>query len=331
MDGTRPDTDSKLEKIYAAQMYRVDSREPFIFDNVDLVAVSSLLEQCSIRDIKSGEILLAAGESNRTIFFVLGGTLSVHLESKESEPVAVCSPGQTVGELSVIDGHPTSAYVIAMTDCQLLAMAEETFWGMVQVSHAFAVNLLLFMASRIREKNFTVFQGQALQRKFEHEAMFDALTNLRNRRWLDANFSRMLQRQEMDGKPLSVLMLDIDHFKKFNDTFGHATGDKVLIMVSAVIHELLRPSTPCIRVGGEEFLIIFPETDLTGALIAAERVRVAISKKEVELADGTVLPPITVSIGVAQAVERESEGDIMARADAALYRAKGKGRNRVES
>lgn len=306
------------------------AQEPGIFENVDLVAVSSLLERCSPESLEPGQTLLKAGEQNRTLYFVLSGNLSVRLESSESDPVAVCVPGQTIGELSVIDGNPASAYVVAETPVKLLAMDEETFWSLVQVSHAFAVNLLLFMASRMREKNSTVFQGQRLRKKFEQEAMFDALTNLYNRRWLDANMPRIVQRHRTDGKPLAVFMLDIDHFKQFNDAYGHAAGDEVLAMVAREIRDLIRPSNPAIRVGGEEFLAVFPETDLEGVRLAAERVREAIKASSVVLADGTTLPRVTVSIGVAQADADETGQALMARADAALYKAKNNGRDRVE-
>jgi diguanylate cyclase (GGDEF)-like protein len=323
--------DSILQRISDLRSNVARNQEPGIFDNVDLIAVSSLLERCTIKNLPAGEILLSAGEQNRVIYFVLSGDLSVRLESKESEIIAHCSPGQTIGELSVIDGNPASAFVVAETESLLLAMGEEAFWNLVQVSHAFAVNLLLFMASRMREKNSTVFQGQRLRQKFEHEAMFDALTNLYNRRWLDANFPRLIQRHRTDGKPLTVLMLDIDHFKIFNDTYGHATGDDVLSMTALTMREDVRPSNPCVRIGGEEFLIIFSETDLGGAVHAAERLRKAIRATSILLPDGSSQAQVTVSIGVAEAGMEEDGPELIKRADAALYRAKNNGRDRVES
>jgi diguanylate cyclase (GGDEF)-like protein len=322
--------DSILAKIADLRRNVARNQEPGLFDNVDLISVSSLLERCSIRSLTANDVLLRAGEQNRTIYFVLAGNLSVRFESRDSEVIAHCVPGQTIGELSVIDGNPASAYVVAESGSLLLSMDEETFWNLVEVSHAFAVNLLLFMASRMREKNSTMFQGQRLRKKFEHEAMFDALTNLYNRRWLDANFPRIIQRHRTDDKPLTVFMLDIDHFKKFNDAYGHSIGDDVLAMVSRTIREDVRPSNPCVRFGGEEFLVIFSETDLGGAKHAADRLRKAIRDTEVVLPDGTALAPVTVSIGVAEAGPDEEAGDLIKRADAALYQAKNNGRDRVE-
>jgi diguanylate cyclase (GGDEF)-like protein len=318
------------EQILAAQLCAGQSRAIGIFDDIDLVAVSHILERCSIRGLAAGEVLLNAGESNRVLYFVLSGSLSIHLESKESDPVAVCTPGQAVGELSVIDGNPASAFVLAKTDTRLLAMVEENFWSLVRISHAFAVNLIILMASRMRETNFTLSQGQLLKKSLEHDAMFDQLTNLHNRRWMDMSLTRILQRHQRDDQPLSVIMIDIDHFKGFNDAYGHAAGDEVLIMVARTIREQLRPSDPGVRVGGEEILVIFPGTDIENALAAAQRLRCAIRGTSITLSDGRVLPPVTVSAGLAQAGKVEKSADLLARADAALYRAKHNGRDRVE-
>jgi len=125
-------------------------------------------------------------------------------------------------------------------------------------------------------------------------------------------------------------MLDIDHFKKFNDAYGHAAGDLVLSEVAATMQAQLRPTDSCARMGGEEFLVILPDTDAAGAVVAADRLRKAIRDTALALSDGKPLPALTVSIGVAQAGAEEKASDMVSRADAALYRAKNGGRDRVE-
>lgn len=330
MHGAPRDSQSIVELLSAAREIGSGTQEVGIFDGVDFPAVAYLLERCAIRRLEPGTVLLRSGERNSTLYYVLSGSLSVHLESAENEPFDFSGPGHALGELSVIDGNLTTAFVVAKTSVTLLSMEEETFWTLVHASHPFAMNLIFFMARRMRHANVTVSLGIDMRKRFEHDAMFDALTGLHNRRWFDANFPRFLQRNRMDRKPLSVFMLDIDHFKKFNDIHGHAAGDLVLSEVARTMQAQLRPTDSCSRMGGEEFLVVLPETDAAGAVVAAERLRKAIRETALVLPDGKPLPALTVSIGVAQAGSEEKAEDVAARADAALYRAKNGGRDRVE-
>jgi diguanylate cyclase (GGDEF)-like protein len=128
---------------------------------------------------------------------------------------------------------------------------------------------------------------------------------------------------------LSLSLIDIDHFKSFNDKFGHAAGDHVLTTVATVLSSNLRPTDLVARFGGEEFVILFPDTELDHAVVAAERVRHAIELTDNRMPDGTALPRITISMGVAQMAAGQPVADLLKIADLAMYRAKQTGRNRV--
>ncbi len=162
-------------------------------------------------------------------------------------------------------------------------------------------------------------------------ALIDPLTGAFNRRYLDAHLPRLLSRVVPTEKPLSVVMVDIDHFKKINDTYGHPAGDAVLREVVRRMMNGLRPSDLVVRMGGEEFAVILPETDLAQAMAVSERMRERISQTSVITLDDGETVSATVSIGVScvpQGMD-ESEQSLLARADAALYKAKESGRNRV--
>jgi diguanylate cyclase (GGDEF)-like protein len=166
----------------------------------------------------------------------------------------------------------------------------------------------------------------------EHETITDALTGLRNRRFLDLRLAEEMSRAERYGTPVSVLLLDIDHFKSVNDTCGHAVGDKVLVEVARILHETVRKTDLAARYGGEEMAVIAPQTPLATAVMLAERVRRNIETKAREAVPGVeaLNRPITVSIGVAKSSNPvESASKLLWRADSALYEAKGGGRNRV--
>jgi len=166
----------------------------------------------------------------------------------------------------------------------------------------------------------------------EHENITDALTGLRNRRFLDLRLAEEMSRAARYGSPVSVLLLDIDHFKSVNDTCGHTVGDKVLAEVGRIVRDTVRNTDLAARYGGEEIAIIAPQTPLSTAVMLGERLRRNIETKARDaVPEVAVLErPITVSIGVAKSsTPPESASKLLWRADSALYEAKGGGRNRV--
>lgn len=162
-------------------------------------------------------------------------------------------------------------------------------------------------------------------------AALDSLTGIANRRRFDEAMQVEWQRGRRDKRPLSLLMCDLDHFKSYNDTYGHPAGDLCLKKAAAVLTgNLKRPADLAVRYGGEEFAIVLPETDINGAMIVAEACRANLERLAIDSA-GTALGKVTMSIGVATMVpDAETElSQLMERADKALYAAKEAGRNRV--
>ena len=232
--------------------------------------------------------------------------------------------------MSVIDGSTASAHVIAIDSSRLLEVDDRTFWNLVSVSHRFSINLLQLLARRMRDSNMNLRKVTLLGRELERDAHVDPLTSLYNRRWWDEKFSRLVERAQRSQQTLSLLVLDIDHFKKFNDKFGHIAGDTVLKHVGKTLQRNLRSMDLAARLGGEEFVIALPLTDQVGARAAAERLRAEVKTNVIEANDGEQLPLVTISIGVAVMEVGESAQEFFVRADSALYRAKGAGRDRVE-
>jgi diguanylate cyclase len=166
--------------------------------------------------------------------------------------------------------------------------------------------------------------------KSEERAKTDTLTGLPNRRALE-EFFRNAQLAAMEqGEAVSALLIDIDHFKRFNDQFGHGVGDQVLRLMAKVLREQVREIDLPARYGGEELIVVMPDADLAACMSIAERIRRSISEcKMTRRSTGEALPGITVSIGVAQFQGGESLADLIDRCDQALYLAKKMGRNRV--
>lgn len=166
--------------------------------------------------------------------------------------------------------------------------------------------------------------------RLNSEATTDALTKVNNRRAFDNDIESTISIARKEGKALSLLMIDIDHFKRFNDQFGHTIGDKVLRFVATMLKKNIKGSDSVARYGGEEFAIILPETDYEGAITVAENMRERLAKQTLsDSAAKMQLGTITVSIGVAFYRDGEISDDLVNRADKCLYEAKNQGRNRV--
>jgi diguanylate cyclase len=162
------------------------------------------------------------------------------------------------------------------------------------------------------------------------ESLTDPLTTLANRKYFDTTLAKCLAEAQEKNEPLSLLMLDIDHFKSFNDKYGHLTGDQVLRLVALSVKQNVKGQDIAARYGGEEFVIALPNTALQPAITVADHIRRAVMTKELmKRSTGERLGRITISIGVAVLRRSESAQVLIERADKCLYAAKRNGRNRV--
>jgi diguanylate cyclase len=178
-------------------------------------------------------------------------------------------------------------------------------------------------------------QAESLKRQLEEtkkEAMIDGLTGIHNRKAFDKRIDQLCQQAGDNGSGFSVIMLDVDFFKKFNDTFGHKIGDGVLQKVSHILKEVLKGKDFPARYGGEEFVVLLPDTNLANACIVAEHIRKEISEHRLKLKKtGESLGTVTVSLGVSEFVNGDCSESVVERADKALYLAKESGRNTFRS
>ncbi|MBF0561306.1 MAG: diguanylate cyclase [Alphaproteobacteria bacterium] len=166
--------------------------------------------------------------------------------------------------------------------------------------------------------------------RMRDESLRDGLTNLYNRRAFTEALGREAEAQAFDPREVSILMTDVDHFKKVNDTYGHPVGDAVLRAIAANLGTATRPSDFVARYGGEEFVVLMPKTGIASAVVVAERIRQTIAATPIDIGAGRVLT-VTISIGAATVPPRSPElSTLVDLADKALYAAKQKGRNRVE-
>jgi diguanylate cyclase (GGDEF)-like protein len=223
-----------------------------------------------------------------------------------------------VGDLPLI-------VVVALSSAEVYASWQRTAWLVSGATGALCIGLLwltLLLCHELRRRH-------RAEQELAQLAAIDALTGLANRRTLDETLAREWARAQRSGTPLSLLMIDVDHFKQFNDRHGHQLGDTALQVVAQLIAaNVRRPADLAARYGGEEFSVILPDTDVMGALALAEKIRIAIE----QLAPiGPQVSTLTASIGTStwSGTTGATLENLLYNADKALYRAKHNGRNRV--
>ena len=188
--------------------------------------------------------------------------------------------------------------------------------------------LMARVRTQIRKKRYTERLRDNVQMSIEM-AITDALTGLHNRRYMESHVGTLVEQATSRAKPLTVLVIDIDYFKSINDSYGHDAGDDVLREFAIRIRKSIRGIDLACRYGGEEFVVLMPETDMSVATMVAERLRRCIASEPFPIQQGTRLIEVTISIGIAALGRGDNAAGVLKRADQALYRAKRDGRNRV--
>jgi two-component system, cell cycle response regulator len=188
--------------------------------------------------------------------------------------------------------------------------------------------LLARVRTQVRNKRYTERLRDNVQMSIDM-AITDALTGLHNRRYMETHVGALVGQALSRGKPLTVLVLDIDYFKAVNDTHGHDAGDDVLREFALRLRKSIRGIDLACRYGGEEFVVVMPETDLAVATMVAERLRRRIASEPFPIQQGARAIEVTISIGIAGLSGADTAASVIKRADQALYRAKRDGRNRV--
>jgi diguanylate cyclase len=188
------------------------------------------------------------------------------------------------------------------------------------------------MEARLSSSRQEIEQLQQNLKAVRTESLTDPLTTLGNRKYFDTEIANAISQAKKSGEPLTLLMSDIDHFKAFNDKYGHVTGDQVLRLVALTVKQNIKGQDIAARYGGEEFAVALPKTALQQAVTVADHVRRAVVTKELmKRSSGERLGRVTISIGVAQLRPTDTPHSFIERADECLYAAKHSGRNRVIS
>jgi len=298
-----------------------------LLQNVSDNLLRQVLAHASPLELRSGELLLSPGQDNQHIYLLLSGTLTVHFNSPDSPVIRELTEGLSVGEMSIIDDTTPSAYVKAKEHCRVFPIHRDFLIDLIQNAHPIAYNLLRILTQWMKVNTQKIINDQFQISELTNQANIDGLTGLYNRRWLDNALPRILTQMIKITQPLCILIIDVDHFKKYNDLHGHQGGDLALISMGNVLRTNSRPYDFATRFGGEEFMVLLPNTNQADGIALAERIRQETQNQMIANPDGSPMPGITVSIGLAVSDSSSTTQSLFAAADKQLYIAKQSGRN----
>ena len=258
--------------------------------------------------------------------------VSLHDEGKHSEALNRVGDGEDrqaieaiVADLKQIEAHETAILQKRTLNAQQQADASQLYQYLLSAIGLALMVLAGFAALAVRR---SVEAERRIRNELRRIAMTDELTGLANRREFMASLERAMASARRNRRPLSLALLDIDHFKRVNDNYGHPSGDAVIRSVALTAVDIMRGQDTVGRIGGEEFAIVLPDCSGTDAFAACERLRLAIREADLEMETGDAIS-VTLSTGIATFSPNDSPETIIARADAALYDAKNGGRDQV--
>ncbi len=291
--------------------------------------LQKLLGEISRRGIETaleaGAILWAEGDPGDSVVYLVEGTLAVTDRTPDGDPLVIrtMEAGSVVGELAAFDGRPRSATVKASTPCRIVRLPAADFCDLIETRPDILAELFWLEVDRVRSLTSRVTRTH-------HRAITDRLTRLYNYGFFRERLALELERARATGDSVALVMLDIDHFKLFNDEHGHEEGNAVLVELAGIMRQVGRRGDILVRYGGEEFAALLYGATPEEAQRFAENVRQAVENHDFRGGETQPAGRLTVSAGVA-AVSGDLASDeaLIRAADQSLYRAKEAGRNRT--
>jgi len=302
-----------------------------LFRGIPHKVLAPIFKEAVLISLVQGEQLLTPGIRNEHVYIIVSGQMGVHLTlSNLDEPFAILNPGECVGEMSVLVDSIVSAYVIARTDCELLAIGYSSFWSLIKGSNESARNMLNILVQRIRMGNEAIADTLLREDKFPvKKAIIDSMTGLYSHHGIQEKFDRMLHPRTIGKQAHCLILLKIDEEYDTSGNDRELSDVQPLHTIAQTILTLLRPADNAARLNGNTFVILLANLQFSDACATAERLRATVCQIPIRLPDGSTLPPVTISAGVCKENAEDSWSTLLAKANQALERAINAGRNRI--
>jgi diguanylate cyclase (GGDEF)-like protein len=285
-----------------------------------------------------GEIVVQENTAGDAIHLICSGHMAVVKGDFRTPTIlGFRGAGDIIGEMALLENGPRSASVIALTPIRLLSLSSDKFNQFLNENPAMGLNIMRVLSARLRQAGEERSQQKTSEKELSHQmvelreqAIRDPLTGLFNRRYLQETLEREFSRARRENLAISILIMDIDHFKQINDTFGHQAGDYILQKFGKLLQECVRLEDIVCRYGGDEFVVVMPNANVAAACERAEQIRITFHAQCISFEDHEL--HATLSLGTAAYPKHGSSAEeVLSNADQALYQAKQAGRNQTVS
>lgn len=289
-----------------------------LFRNVKTSLLASMLTKATQVNLAPEEILLTPGRHNDRIYIVLSGRLRAQVNADDVRPLALFGLAECVGEVSMFEDNQVTAYVIAATESELLAINHADVWAVLNESLQAAHNMLNILATRMAFSNLMLAESRESLNGYEALDYINTVTGIYNRRWLSENIARLIHRHTMNHQPCAFILLKVDNFAHYDAQVGSLGSDQAQRGIAETILHCLRPNDAAAHVSDDQFGIFLPQTKEEHVGAVTGRLLEEIRQTTVVTPGGDALPPVTLSVGTTQVQATDTLDTLLARTRAAL-------------
>jgi diguanylate cyclase (GGDEF)-like protein len=290
-------------------------RESPLFSRVKSSILAAHLGKATRTKLVAGQILLVPRQQNGHVYIILSGRLRAQLNLDENmKPIALFGLGECVGEMSMFEDNLVSAYVIAITDCELLSIAHADVWAILNESLQASHNMLNILAERMRSSNRLLAKTMENTPGYEALDYINTVTGIYNRRWLAENTARLIHRHTINHQACAFILLRVNNFEQYGVKFGSLGSDQAQRTIAQAMLRCLRPNDVAVHLSENQFAVFLPQTKLENVSTVIDRLQDEIGAANIATAEGDALPPLSISFGAAPVNAHDALDDLIARA-----------------
>ncbi len=289
-----------------------------LFRNVKTSLLASMLMKASNVRLAPEEILLTPGRHNERIYIILSGRLRAQINVDDVRPLALFGLAECVGEISMFEDNQVSAYVIAVTDCELLAIHHADVWAVLNESLDASHNMLNILATRMISSNIMLAESMESLHGYEALDYINTTTGIYNRRWLAENIARLIHRHTVNQQPCAFILLKVDNFAHYDALFGTLGSDQAQRTIAQTVLRCLRPNDAAAHVSDDQFGIFLPQTKEENVGVVTGRLTEEIRLTTIVTPNGDALPPVTLSVGITGVQATDTLETLLARSRAEI-------------
>lgn len=299
-------------------------QESPLFKKVKSSMLASLLMKSTQIRLGAEQVLMTPGQLNDQIYIILSGRLRAQINLYDTKPLAIFGTCECVGEMSMFDDNHVSSYIIATTDCELLAIPHIDAWAILNESLQASHNMLTILANRIRSSNRVLAESMEYKKDSEYMQGYAALdyvntvTGIYNRRWLSENIARLIYRYTVNHQPCAFILLKVENFNQFDARFGSLGSDQALRTIAQTMLRCLRPNDVATHISEDMFAIFLPQADPENVDRVTRRLLEEIGQTDIVTPNGDALPPIVLAVGISQLHSGDGMDSLIMRAHSSM-------------